>query len=732
MATSVILMLVLFQTGAPKAAISKSLKPIAGFSSQQTEAGTKFAGVVDFMSPHQLEGGLVTRSELQLAEHWTRAVTLDGKEKSPWLDQWLGTAVPFSFRYGGKESASLLGEWQLQKRERKSDSHADQCEFVWTDAATGLQLHWQVKRFTDYPAVEWVLWFENRGTKDTAVLEDIQDLNLRLNHSRKGEPYIVHGAHGGRYMRDDWWPFSREVPATIAGMPDFVDGREVQLGGTYPASRGDLPFFNLETPENRGLIVGVGWTGNWLSRVKVDGTELTARVGLKETHFVLHPGEQVRTARILLLFWEGKRLHGQNMLRQLLHKHYIPPLRGKLQEPLVSVNVCFTYHGKGEFLAQATEDKVLPLVEPFSRIGAEVFIIDAGWYEGAPWNEWLGDWQYSKIKYPRGFRPISQSLTAANLAFGLWFAPELLSKNAPLLKEHPEWARQASGENPYGNNSRNLLMELPEARDWFLKQVDVLIEKEGMNCYRQDGFNIYSDLNQGEPEDRKGITELKYIMGLYTMVDTLRSRHPDLLMEAAVGAPRIDLEMLSRFHWHQPCETWLDPNRDQCTLYGTNLWLPGGMIVLYTGLTDNYGVWSSFAGQLSLAWHPLDADFPIDLAHRQVERYKRVRTFLSGDFYPLTPISLEETWMGYQFHRADLDKGFALVFKRFDSPHVIYSVNDTFTLKLRGIDPQSRYQLHYEQSNKDQTLTGQALAKGIEIVVGKAPGAELVVYEPAR
>ena len=98
----------------------------------------------------------------------------------------------------------------------------------------------------------------------------------------------------------------------------------------------------------------------------------------------------------------------------------------------------------------------------------------------------------------------------------------------------------------------------------------------------------------------------------------------------------------------------------------------------------------------------------------------------------LKPISLEETWMGYQFHRADLDKGFALVFKRFDSPHVIYSVNDTFTFKLRGIDPQSRYQLHYEQSNKDEALTGQALAKGIEIVVGKAPGAELVVYEPAR
>src|SRR5262249_6304096 len=159
----------------------------------------------------------------------------------------------------------------------------------------------------------------------------------------------------------------------------------------------------------------------------------------------------------------------------------------------------------------------------------------------APWNEWLGNWQYSRKKYPRGFRPISQLLSKANVAFGLWFAPEHLSKNAPLLQEHPEWVRQASGENLYGgSNSGNLRLDLPEARDWFLKQVDELIEKEGMNCYRQDGYNTYTDVHSGEPEDRKGITELKYIMGLYTMIDALRKRHPDLLMEAAVGAPRID------------------------------------------------------------------------------------------------------------------------------------------------------------------------------------------------
>jgi len=708
---------------------------VSSLLAQEVAGSTEARQIADVLPPHQLESGLVTHKELQLAQQWGEAVTASspkGSHADMWLNRWLNIARPFSFRYGGKDSVSLLEQWQLQKGEHKTDSHSEQQELIWTDAATGLQFRWQVKRFTDYPALEWVLWFENRGTKDTPILEDIQDLNLRLNHSRKGEPYIVHGAHGGRYMRDDWWPFSREIPATIGDIPDFVDGREARLGGDYPSSRRDLPFFNLETPENRGAIVGVGWTGGWLGQVKANGNELTTLVGLKEAHFVLHPGERVRTGRMLLLFWEGKRLHAQNMLRQLLHKHYIPELRGKLQEPLVSVNTCFTYHGKGEFLAQATEKEILPLVQPFNQIGAEAFIIDAGWYEGAPWNEWLGNWRYSEKKYPRGFRPLSELLAAAKVEFGLWFAPELLSKHAPLLGEHPEWIRQGSGENTYSKDGGNLRMELPAARNWFLKQVDALIENEGMTCYRQDGYNTYADLHNDEAENRKGIAEIQYIMGLYTMLDTLKKRHANLVMEAAVGAPRIDLETLSRFHWHQPCETWLDANRDQCTLYGTNLWLPGGMIVLYTGLVDDYGAWSSFGGQLSLAWHPLDADFPMDLARRQVERYKSIRPFLSGDFYPLTPVSLAETWMGYQFHRVDWDKGFALVFKRYDSPHVLYSVNDTFTLKLRGINPQSRYRLHFERSNKDETLTGQVFAKGIEIVAGKAPSAELVVYEPAR
>ena len=185
----------------------------------------------------------------------------------------------------------------------------------------------------------------------------------------------------------------------------------------------------------------------------------------------------------------------------------MPKLNGKPQQPLVSVNVCFTYKGYGNFLHDATEKTVAPLVKPFHDLGAELLILDAGWYDGAPWSQWLGNWVYSKTKYPHGFRPIADSLKSANMLFGLWFASENLSTHAPLLEQHPEWVRRRAGR-------RRPQDGLPEAREWFLSRVDDFADNQGVECYRQDGSARFGE----EPADRTGITESEHVAGLYTGV----------------------------------------------------------------------------------------------------------------------------------------------------------------------------------------------------------------------
>ena len=47
------------------------------------------------------------------------------------------------------------------------------------------------------------------------------------------------------------------------------------------------------------------------------------------TRLKLHPGEEIRTPRILTLFWQGDRRRGNNLLRQFILAHHRPSVGGK-------------------------------------------------------------------------------------------------------------------------------------------------------------------------------------------------------------------------------------------------------------------------------------------------------------------------------------------------------------------------------------------------------------------
>jgi len=538
--------------------------------------------------------------------------------------------------------------------------------------------------------------------------------------------------------------------------------RKLSLGGGYLSSNRHLPFFTVETPDDRGAIVGVGWSGRWAATFAVDddADHVRTRVGLSESHstpdtrtgsvpssanvdptgtrFTLEPGETVRSPRILALFWDGKRLHGHNMFRRLLYDRYVPDLRGEPQRPLVSFNTWFADyeddHMGGNILrSRATADTVSALLDAYLGLDIDLFTIDTGWYEttaeygegASQWRSGLGQWTHDEDKYPEGFRPIADRLAERNTEFGLWFAPEIAGELSPLHDTHPEWLK---APRPKTNDPDECTLRLkrPDTREWFLDRVERLID-EGLTCYRQDLYTEYGT----DQEYRTGVAEMKHIAGLYELWDSLRECHPDLIMEGCCGGGRrIDLETISRFHWHQKSDRWFDPESDQCGLYGANLYLPGGIINVPTERADDYGAWSAFAGQLCLGWDATDEAFSPDRAREQIDRYKRFRHRLSGDFYPLTPCSLDATWLGYQFHCTDLDEGLAFVFKRQSDGDAGYPETERFSPTLRGIDPAAEYAVQFEGHGRETTMTGDALATDLEVDIPDAPGAELIAYEP--
>jgi hypothetical protein len=79
-------------------------------------------------------------------------------------------AVPgFSFRYDDVPSAELLSGWQVAEQTEE----VGVARRTYRDPATGLEVALTLRRFADFPALEWVIEFANRGEADTPILEEI-------------------------------------------------------------------------------------------------------------------------------------------------------------------------------------------------------------------------------------------------------------------------------------------------------------------------------------------------------------------------------------------------------------------------------------------------------------------------------------------------------------------------------------------------------------------------------
>jgi alpha-galactosidase len=593
----------------------------------------------------------------------------------------MGSGLPFSFVYGGRPWPESRSEWKYK-------AHKDEPlrkSMEWLDSRTGLAVTCEVRQFDEYPAVDWVVGFENRGARDMPVIKDIRTLSAPLEGPF---PFKIQGTNGGRSRDDDFMP----VKLTVND-----DGRMAALSSPEFSSNHHAPFFAVENDAGAGVVIGV-----------------------QRGEYYLRPGEKVRAARVLMMLWKGNLEDARNQFRRLLYDHYIPGLNGRPHEPLVTVNTCFTYKGAGNFLEKANQFNVRPLVEPFAEIGAEAMVIDACWYDGEPWYEWQGNWTFSKRRYPDGFKPIADACGRNGMFFGLWFTPEVVSPTVPLAREHKDWAFWGP-EGPDPNRNGSLSLGRPEAREWFLGQVDALVKNEGINFYRNDGGADWF----GDDPGRSGFNEAIHVAGLYQLWDSLRERHPGLVMEGCMGGGRrIDLETIQRFLWHQKSDRWFQTEPDQAAVYGANLLLPGGLINLPTDRTDDYGCWSSFGGQLCLAWDPIDPGFPRARAGEQVRLYKKIRHLLSGDFHPLTPCSVDAPWLAYQFHRPDLNAGVVMVFRR---PARIAG-GTRFLAALKSIDPAKTYVVHFQTEDKGRKMTGAAMISGIAVEMKSLPGAEIVIY----
>ncbi len=286
--------------------------------------------------------------------------------------------LPFSFVYGGRPSAELLPSWGRRENVGVTRDGRERRIIAFTDPVTKLEMRAEITRCKDFPAVDWVLRFTNKGQTDSPLLEQV--LPLSLNVGVPGGDVIFHHAYGSTARDTDYIPIDEPlVPGSVVNLAS-VGGR---------SSNGVLPFFTMEWPQG-GMAWAVGWSGQWSQQVRRLGAgAIGIKAGQQVLRARLRPGESIRTPRILLLSWRGTdTMRGNNQLRRLLLAHYVPRRGGEIVMPPVTQNSWFV----DDFGNGTTEKNQLEHIRALPALGVEAWWLDAGWFDGgsAAWRGELG------------------------------------------------------------------------------------------------------------------------------------------------------------------------------------------------------------------------------------------------------------------------------------------------------------------------------------------------------
>ena len=653
---------------------------------------------------------------------------------------------PFSFVFDGRVSDEFLDGWRCEIEEEQLDADRTRLVARWTDPKTGLRVHCETTRYADFPAVEWLLRFENTGKADTPIIENVQSLDLFLEDPMTDyierptydldHPYWLTKTNGAPANDTDFAVRRTHVNPWTERQPGINDQRFIRMSGEEGrSSNKDFPFFKIETGSG-SLIAAIGWSGQWQTRIRVPFAinndpkqilwpkrqPLWITAGLETCHFRLHPGEKVRMPRILLFFWKGETLESNAQFRQLIYRHYTPTRAGKKPLPTLFCNTFYT-RCTDKWLNDCNAENQIPLVKAYAKLGAEAVITDAGWYE-TPESGWgsVGTWRVDHKKYPQGMAPLAAAAKEGRTIYGLWFEPERTVPGTELHREHPDWLLPAG---PGPQTAYMVNFGLPAVQDYFFRLVKQFMDMPGFRVYRQD-FNHppLDHWKHNEPPDRQGITEMKYIEGLYAFWDRIAERWPDSLrQECAGGGRRIDLETVMRMHLHQDSDCHLVDEIDQSQVWGLSQYLPNNVFTTALTQLDDYSFHTALPHSISLGW-PADApDFDWARARHLVQRYRELRHLFIGAWYPLLPASVSpQYWMASQYHRPDLNEGIVLVFRRSESPFPIAD------LSLHGLQAEATYELQYETSGERGTATGAILMNQLRVTLPQKRSSELIVY----
>lgn len=427
------------------------------------------------------------------------------------------------------------------------------------DTGEGTSLHaaWSARRVAGQPVWEFALTLRNEGEHPLTITR-MDPLSLVTGPAWRTNGFT--SAWG-----DEFRPLHGH-----AGHHLVLESRSGR------SSHGMIPWLGLERGPVRGgtgrgpgegepaaaLTVAPAYSGNWHIHAMAGG-HITAGISPWQFWVDLAPGESV-TAPSVVLTVAPSLDAAAVALQRAVAADWLP--RTEFTDSLpVEWNHWWPYEDQ-----EVDEQVIAANARVAADVGIEVATVDAGWFGAADptsyWQEQRGDWSsVNTARFPSGLEALGQSIRDAGVLPGMWIEAEAVGANSLLRAAHPE-AMAHSVEGRRADPSYRVQTESldpadptflgyvclgsPAGREHVLESMSTLITTTGARWIKLD-FNIDPDAGCTRTDHGHGAGDglLRHYEGLYAVLDELRARHPDLMLEScSSGGLRIDLGLARHVH----------------------------------------------------------------------------------------------------------------------------------------------------------------------------------------
>ncbi|MGW0710850.1 alpha-galactosidase [Streptomyces sp. NPDC002643] len=199
-------------------------------------------------------------------------------------------------------------------------------------------------------------------------------------------------------------------------------------------------------------------------------------------------------------------------------------------------------------MGDPTTEKLLPLIDAAAAVGAEVFVIDAGWYDddAQGWWDAVGAWEAAPNRFPGGIEEVLGAMRRHGMTPGLWLEPEVVGVRSPLARTLPDEAFFRRGGLRVTEHGRHHLdLRHPAARAHLDRVVDRLVGEWGVGYLKFD-YNINVGPGTESGHESAGAGLLGHHRAHLDWMNSLLDRHPNLILEnCGSGGLRMDYAQLA-------------------------------------------------------------------------------------------------------------------------------------------------------------------------------------------